>query len=90
MTYKIQIVQLAYEALYLIMLVSAPTILTSMLVGLIVAIAQTATQIQEQTLSFTFKLVAVVLVLMFTGPWVGTELLNYSKRVFTGFYASNG
>ena len=55
-----QISQLAYQGLYLILILSAPPILISMAFGILVAIIQAATQIQEQTLSFTVKLIAVI------------------------------
>ena len=55
------VIQLAYQGLLLILILSAPPILVSMFFGILVAIFQAATQIQEQTLSFTIKLVAVTL-----------------------------
>ena len=70
-----QISQMAYQGLYLILLLSGPPILISMAFGLLVAVVQAATQIQEQTLSFTVKLVAVIITLMFMGSWLGTQIL---------------
>ena len=69
--FKDEIYQLTYQALLMIMIVSAPPILISMLAGLVVAIFQAATQIQEQTLSFTVKLTAALLVLLLMGGWIG-------------------
>ena len=62
-----QVVQYAYQGLLLILILSAPPILISLFFGIMVSIFQAATQIQEQTLSFTVKLVAVTLTLMFMG-----------------------
>lgn len=80
-----QVTQLAYQGLLLILLLSAPPILVSMFFGLLVAIFQAATQIQEQTLSFTIKLVAVILTLMFTGSWVGAQILSFAANIFLHF-----
>lgn len=80
-----QVVQLAYQGLLLILILSAPPILISMFFGILVAIFQAATQIQEQTLSFTIKLVAVTLTLMFTGPWLGAQIMSFATNIFTNF-----
>jgi len=83
--FRTQVVQLAYQGLLLIMILSAPPILISLFFGLLVAIFQAATQIQEQTLSFTIKLVAVVLTLMLMGGWLGGQILNFANNIFTNF-----
>lgn len=80
-----QVIQLAYKGLLLILYLSAPPILISMFFGILVAIFQAATQIQEQTLSFTIKLVAVVLTLMFMGPWLGAMIMGFAQNIFTNF-----
>jgi type III secretory pathway component EscS len=56
-----------------------------MFFGVVVAIFQAATQIQEQTLSFTIKLVAVTLTLMFMGPWLGAQIMSFSLNIFENF-----
>lgn len=81
-----QISQMAYQGLYLILLLSVPPILISMAFGLLVAIIQAATQIQEQTLSFTVKLVAVIITLMFMGSWLGTQIVQFAQHIFFNFY----
>jgi type III secretion protein S len=83
--FRTQVVQLAYQGLLLILILSAPPILISTFLGLIVAVFQAATQIQEQTLSFTIKLVAVVLTLMLMGGWLGAQILSFSINIFTAF-----
>lgn len=80
-----QVVQLSYQGLLLILILSAPPILISMFFGLAVAIFQAATQIQEQTLSFTIKLVAVVLTLMFLGGWLGSQIMTFAANIFLNF-----
>lgn len=75
------------QALYLVVLVSAPAVLIALVVGLVVAVFQATTQIQEQTLSFAPKLVAVFGVLAFTGPWIGSQLVRFTFHVFDQFPA---
>ena len=84
--YQSQVVQLAYQGLLLILILSAPPILISMFFGILVAIFQAATQIQEQTLSFTIKLVAVTLTLMFLGGWLGGMIMSFANNIFSNFY----
>ena len=85
-----QVVELAYKGLLLILILSAPPILVSMFLGILVAIFQAATQIQEQTLSFTIKLVAVILVLIVMGPWLGSYIMSFAKDIFVHFYQWTG
>lgn len=80
-----EVVQMAYQGLLLILILSAPPILISTFFGVLVAIFQAATQIQEQTLSFTIKLIAVVLTLMFMGGWLGGQIMSFSTNIFTNF-----
>lgn len=83
--FQTQVIQLAYQGLLLILILSAPPILISMFFGILVAIFQAATQIQEQTLSFTIKLVAVTLTLMFTGSWLGKQIMSFALNIFQNF-----
>lgn len=83
--FRDEIYQLTYQALLMIMIVSAPPILISMLAGLVVAIFQAATQIQEQTLSFTVKLAAALLVLLLMGGWIGAYLIQFALNIFQNF-----
>ncbi len=83
--YSTEIYQLSYQALLLILILSAPPILISTFLGLLVAIFQAATQIQEQTLSFMVKLVAVILTLLFMGGWLGAQITQYTNNIFMNF-----
>ncbi|MTK11271.1 MAG: flagellar biosynthesis protein FliQ [Clostridiaceae bacterium] len=65
------------------LLVSAPILFISIIVGLIISIFQATTQIQEQTLTFVPKLVAVALVGLITGSWMLHQLVNFTTRIFT-------
>ncbi len=82
-----QIVQMAYQGLLLILILSAPPVLISMFLGTVVAIFQAATQIQEQTLSFVVKLVSVTLSLMLMGTWLGAQIMQFASNIFTNFAA---
>lgn len=77
-----QLIQIFREALYLVLLVSAPPVLASMLVGLGVSIFQATTQIQEQTLTFVPKIIAVFVSLIVAGPWIGEQLIRFTKLLF--------
>lgn len=83
--FQTHVIQLAYQGMLLILILSAPPILVSMFFGLLVAIFQAATQIQEQTLSFTIKLVAVTLILMFMGGWLGAQIMTFALNIFINF-----
>ena len=80
-----EIAQLTYQALILILVLSGPPIIISMVLGLIVAIFQAATQIQEQTLSFVIKLFAVIFVLIILGGWLGAQMVHFTNTIFTSF-----
>ncbi|WP_214727181.1 flagellar biosynthesis protein FliQ [Exiguobacterium sp. s168] len=76
------IIQLASSAVWTLLKVSAPLLLVSLVVGLLVSILQATTQIQEQTLSFVPKIVAVFLALVFFGPWIMQELQSFTIDLF--------
>ncbi len=86
MTYSVEIYQLAYQSLILILMLSGPPIIISTLLGLVVAIFQAATQIQEQTLSFMVKLFSVMLTLFIMGGWLGAQIFQFTMNIFTNFY----
>ena len=73
------------EALMLIIRMSLPVLLTSMIIGLVVSIFQTVTSIQEQTLTFVPKVIAVFMVIMLTGNWMLTELSGYITNLWSDF-----
>ena len=80
-----EIYQLSYQALLLILILSGPPILISMTLGLLVAVFQAATQIQEQTLSFTVKLIAVVVTLLLFGGFLGGQILQFAQNILVNF-----
>lgn len=75
---------LGQQALYILLMLSAPLLLTVLAIGLVVGIIQAATQIHEATLSFVPKLVGAVIVLGVAGPWMMTTLVEFIQRTLTG------
>lgn len=73
------------QALFLVLILSAIPVMLALVVGLLVSLFQATTQIQEQTLTFVPKLVAVVLGLAFAGPWMMTQLIQFSKGLLEIF-----
>ncbi len=83
------VVQIMNEAVLLTIVISMPTIVVSLLLGLLVAIFSATTQIQEQTLSFVPKMVAVFAVLAATAPWMGSTMVRFAQRCLGGFVEFN-
>jgi type III secretion protein S len=79
------IIRLTQDALWLVLILSAPPIVAASLVGLLVAFLQAATQLQEQTFSYTVKFIVIVIVLFVTTAMMGGTLYNFSDRLFTDF-----
>ena len=79
------VIQMANQALFLIIKVSAPILLVSLIVGLIVSIFQTVTSIQEQTLTFVPKIVCVFLALIMLGNWMLTEMVDFIVELWSDF-----
>lgn len=70
------------ESLMTVLIVSAPILGVGMFVGLIVSIIQTTTSIQEQTLTFVPKIVAIFLTIILLGSWMIRVLVNYTNNIF--------
>ncbi len=76
------VIQLAQEALRVTLLVAGPMLLAGMLVGLLISIFQAATQINEMTMTFVPKIVAVMLVLVLALPWIIAQLTAFTRGIF--------
>jgi flagellar biosynthetic protein FliQ len=76
-----QVFTYGQQSLYMLLMISAPILLTVLVVGLLVSIFQAATQIHEATLSFVPKVIAAVAVLAIAGPWMLTSLVEYLRSV---------
>ena len=76
------IVHLFREAFYTLMLISAPTLLVSMVVGLIISVFQAATSIQEATLTFVPKMIVMAVVIVLTLPWILDVMISFTTNLF--------
>jgi flagellar biosynthesis protein FliQ len=76
------VITIGQQALYVMLVLSAPLLLAALVVGLVVSILQAATQINEMTLSFIPKLVAMVAALVIAGPWMISYYVDYVRRLF--------
>ncbi|HEX4585246.1 MAG TPA: flagellar biosynthesis protein FliQ [Burkholderiaceae bacterium] len=76
------VVTIGQQALTVMLLLAAPMLLTSLVVGLIVSVLQAATQINEMTLSFIPKLIGTLVALVVAGPWMVAFFIDYVRRLF--------
>lgn len=76
------VLQIGREALFVVVSLAAPLLLSALAVGLLVGVFQAATQIQEQTLSFIPKLIALVLALIIMGPWLLQTWVGFTQSLF--------
>jgi len=84
------VLAIGQQALEMMLLISAPMLLTALAVGLLVSVLQAATQINEATLSFIPKLVAMFLVLVVSGPWMLSTFVDYMQRLIGGIPGAIG
>lgn len=73
------------EAMMLVMIMSMPPIIVASLVGIVVSLLQALTQVQEQTLSFGIKLIAVAITITVMAGMIGSEMLNFTVKLFDEF-----
>lgn len=76
------VLTLGQDALGVMLAVGAPLLVTALAVGLVISVLQAATQINEMTLSFIPKLIAIVAALIVAGPWMLETLVDYTRRLF--------
>jgi len=76
------VVEIGRQAMEVTMMVSMPMFLAALVTGLIISIFQAATQINEATLSFIPKLIAMFITLLIAGPWMITVMVDYMRRLF--------
>lgn len=84
------VLAIVVHAIEIMLLAAAPALGAALITGLVVSILQAATQINEMTLAFIPKLVAVFAALVFTGPWMLALLTDYVKRLFSDIPALIG
>lgn len=78
-------IRLTIDALWLVLMLSAPPIVAASIVGILVALVQAATQIQEQTFQYALKFFAVVLTMLLTASLLGGALYAFGDQIFSGF-----
>ncbi|MCM3123298.1 flagellar biosynthesis protein FliQ [Mesobacillus sp. AQ2] len=77
------VISIAERGIYTVLMISGPLLILALVVGLIVSIFQATTQIQEQTLAFVPKIVAVLVGIIFFGPWMLSYMLSYATEIFS-------
>ena len=70
------------KALYLVLLLSAPPVLAAMVIGLIISLLQATTQVQEQTLTFVPKIIAIIITIIVTASWMMDLMITFTTDVF--------
>lgn len=75
------VIEFGQHALYVAMLIAAPLLLTALAVGVLIGVIQAATQINEMTLSFIPKLIAMALVALIAGPWMLRTLVQFTRQL---------
>ena len=76
------VIEIGRKAVQTVLLVAAPMLLSGLIIGLVVSIFQAATQINEQTMTFVPKIVAVLLALLLFGPWIMNIILPFTTDIF--------
>lgn len=76
------VITIGQQAVEMTLMISAPLLLTALVIGLVVSIFQAATQINEMTLSFIPKMLGIFIVLIFAGPWMIGLMVDYIQRLF--------
>lgn len=76
------VVSVGGRAIWVTLQIAGPILIVGLLVGLVVSVFQAVTQIQEQTLVFIPKIVAIVAVMAVFGPWMMTTMVNYTEQLF--------
>ncbi len=79
------VVNITIQAVWLIIKCSAPMLISSLVIGLIISIFQTVTSIQEQTLTFVPKLLVILLVLILTGDWIMNNIVSFINNLYSQF-----
>lgn len=85
--YNAETLQLVQQALWLILILTAPPVIVAALVGLLIAFIQAATQLQEQTFQYAAKFFAIVFTIFITASLLGSSIYNFTDMLFTEFPA---
>lgn len=79
------LVSITKQALYLTLILTAPPVAAAMFIGLVISLIQATTQVQEQTLTFVPKLIAVMVTLALVGPWTMVQIVNFAQSLLDTF-----
>ncbi len=79
------LISITKQALYLVLILTAPPVATAMMLGLSVGLIQATTQVQEQTLTFVPKLIGVIVALTIVGPWIMVQMINFATSLLSSF-----
>jgi len=79
---SVEVIEIIRDAIYVLVLISAPVMITALIIGLIIALVQALTQIQEATLTFVPKVLAMVVVLVLTLPMIIEQLTNFNNKMY--------
>lgn len=77
------VMSMTYQAMKIALAMAAPLLLVTLTVGLVISVFQAATQINEMTLSFIPKIIAMVAALVLAGPWLINLMVDYMRQLFT-------
>lgn len=80
------VINTAEQAIYTVLMISGPLLLLALGIGLLVSIFQATTQIQEQTLAFVPKIVAVLVGIIFFGPWMLSRMISFTYQIFNNLH----
>lgn len=80
------VIRIAGQAIYTVLKAAAPMLVIALVVGLIISIFQATTQIQEQTLAFVPKIIAVLLSVLVFGPWIMATLVDFTTNLFNNLH----
>jgi type III secretion protein S len=81
-----QAIDFASKAMYLVLILSLPPIIVASIVGLFLSLFQAVTQLQEQTLSFAVKLIAVIATMSLIYPWMSAEIIRFGLNIFDNIH----
>ncbi|MBQ8246790.1 MAG: flagellar biosynthesis protein FliQ [Lachnospiraceae bacterium] len=80
-----EVITIAKDALYTIIITSIPILLISLVIGLVISVFQTVTSIQEQTMTFVPKIIGIFLGLMLLGGWMLENMVNFMTDLWSNF-----
>ncbi|MDQ0206330.1 flagellar biosynthesis protein FliQ [Alkalicoccobacillus murimartini] len=80
------VIQIAESGVWTVLLVAGPLLIIALVLGLLVSIFQATTQIQEQTLAFIPKIVGVLFALVIFGPWMLSQITNFTYQIYSNLH----